>query len=123
MAGALEFLRLYGWTISIVLQLVVYFFILWLRDKFAPKELEVRVVAQERALTEAVNTMDKRLMHVEITMESLPSASDFGDLKLKMADLSGELKRANEASDGLENLIKRLERQVSLIDQSLRNKP
>ena len=111
MTSWLSFLNEFGVPIVFVAQLALSVFILFLKDKFAPKSLEKNV-----------GDLEEKVSIIEVKMENIPSAEDLHSLEKQICELRGDLKAVDEKFGGTDGLLKRLERQVNRMDQFWRNK-
>lgn len=120
MMSALDFLNQYGMPIVVVGQVVLAGTLLYLRDKFAPKDIEKTIWKLNNLKAVEISDLDKRTTILEQTVKDVPSKSDLHQLEKEICDLRGDLKRVDENLDGTEGFITRLECQVNRMEDFLK---
>ncbi|MAI62430.1 MAG: hypothetical protein CBB87_08140 [Micavibrio sp. TMED27] len=121
MVDLLLFLNKHGMAINLLGSVVIGISILYLQTKFAPKTLIDNFEQNKDIVQNQLHEFDKRILNVEQGLKDLPTVKEFHDLKLHMCNLGGELKRVDETIEGLESLLQRAEKQLTLIDQYIRS--
>lgn len=100
------FLNSYGMGIMFLLQFAMGWFVLVLKDKFAPK-----------SLADKVDVLEEKITIIEVRMENIPMAEDLHSLEKALCDLRGDMKADKEARAAASGYLTRLEEQVNRMDE------
>lgn len=114
----MELLWKYGWAFALVFNLVLAWIAWSARNAFVSaekfrEELEKRDVARE--------ALEKRLIHAEGELDGKPTATALHELALAISSFGGDLKALVARTNGLEDLVERLETVANRQEQYLLN--
>ncbi|MBK67907.1 MAG: hypothetical protein CMP22_07220 [Rickettsiales bacterium] len=109
MIDILDLVNKYGFPLLFIGQIFLAGVVLYLKDKFASKEIE-----------DELSTMDDRLKKVEFKVDQIPTKNDFHQLEMKITDLQGDLKRVDQNLVGIERLHTLVQNQTNRIEDFLK---
>lgn len=120
MRDLLIFIDTYGVSLTVFCQFLVALFILYLRDKFAPKSIIDDIKKLEKARSEAFDKLEGRVLELETKVSFIPDKSDFHHLDKKICELQGDLKRIDQNLDGVEKIYELLQHQTNRMEEFLK---
>jgi hypothetical protein len=120
-------------VINALLSVALFSAMLWLKSKFVTeiRFAEHRKAADDRfdgfdrrlnAQSERLNDGQRRFALLDEHLRSLPTREDLHENTLALERLSSDVKVANAKLEGMERLHVTLERQVSVMDEFLRQR-
>lgn len=138
MMASLDFIVKYWVVITIVAHFGFGAFLLWMRNRFAPKSVEddiknlhdvfapislqQDVYHFQELMTSKVDKVQAEVKLLQQQVEHLPTIKDFHGVKDDITKVNGAVLVVNESLKGMSVLMKRSEKQVNRIEDFLRSK-
>ena len=114
------FINTYAAPLTLFVQVFLALFVLYLKDKFAPKSVIEDMRKLDKAQEESFDKLESRVSELETKISFIPDKADFHHLDRKICELQGDLKRIDQNLDGVEKIYELLQTQTNRMEEFLK---